>query len=163
MRLASLGDRGPDAALPMQPPVPVVVVAAVGEECVGRLCGRPTIPAAAGILSNSGSSCVTSLRLPPVSDTACGMPWPSMMRWCLLAGLGSVLGPCERPGRGSPRSGGPISRAVIASCKAQHPSARGHQGAYSNAEFSAGIHSVGWYRLTVEAHRHRPGITFPPG
>ena len=32
-----------------------------------------------------------------------------------------------------------------------------------DAEFSAGIHSAGWYRLTVDAHRHRPGITFPAG
>ncbi|MFJ9704583.1 hypothetical protein [Streptomyces sp. NPDC101234] len=31
------------------------------------------------------------------------------------------------------------------------------------AEFSAGIRSAGWYRLTVDAHRYRPGITFPVG
>jgi hypothetical protein len=33
----------------------------------------------------------------------------------------------------------------------------------SDPEFSAGIRSAGWYRLTVDAHRHRPGITFPAG
>ncbi|MEV6022788.1 hypothetical protein [Streptomyces sp. NPDC052036] len=33
----------------------------------------------------------------------------------------------------------------------------------SDAEFSAGIRSAGWYRLTVDAHRYRPGITFPAG
>ncbi|MGW7722303.1 hypothetical protein [Streptomyces canus] len=32
-----------------------------------------------------------------------------------------------------------------------------------DAEFSAGIRSVGWYDLTVDAHRYRPGITFPAG
>jgi hypothetical protein len=32
-----------------------------------------------------------------------------------------------------------------------------------DAEFSAGIRSAGWYRLTVDAHRYRPGITFPAG
>ncbi|KJK41027.1 hypothetical protein UK15_04370 [Streptomyces variegatus] len=35
MRLSSFGDRGPDAALPQESPVSVVVVAAVGEEYVG--------------------------------------------------------------------------------------------------------------------------------
>jgi hypothetical protein len=33
----------------------------------------------------------------------------------------------------------------------------------SDAEFSAGIRSAGWYDLTVDAHRYRPGITFPAG
>ncbi|QIY66459.1 hypothetical protein HEP85_39325 [Streptomyces sp. RPA4-2] len=33
----------------------------------------------------------------------------------------------------------------------------------SDAEFSADIRSVGWYHLTVDAHRYRPGITFPTG
>lgn len=53
----------------------------------------------AGILSSRGGSWVTSLRLPPVSDTASGMPYPSTMRWCLLPGrarptvLGPLLGP----------------------------------------------------------------------
>ncbi|MET7476891.1 hypothetical protein ABZT17_21310 [Streptomyces sp. NPDC005648] len=32
-----------------------------------------------------------------------------------------------------------------------------------DAEFSAPARSVGWYRLTVDAHRYRPGITFPAG
>ncbi|MDV9177652.1 hypothetical protein R6V09_46965 [Streptomyces sp. W16] len=32
-----------------------------------------------------------------------------------------------------------------------------------DAEFSAAIHSVGTYRLTVDAHRYHPGITFPSG
>ncbi|MER7569149.1 hypothetical protein ABTZ93_40550 [Streptomyces sp. NPDC097941] len=33
----------------------------------------------------------------------------------------------------------------------------------SDAEFSAGIRSAGWYDLTVDAHRYRPGVTFPAG
>ncbi|MET8080650.1 hypothetical protein [Streptomyces sp. NPDC005303] len=32
-----------------------------------------------------------------------------------------------------------------------------------DAEFSAGIRSAGWYDLAVDAHRYRPGITFPAG
>ncbi|MFF8729113.1 hypothetical protein ACF073_21830 [Streptomyces sp. NPDC015171] len=32
-----------------------------------------------------------------------------------------------------------------------------------DADFSARIRSAGTYRLTVDAHRHRPGITFPAG
>lgn len=31
------------------------------------------------------------------------------------------------------------------------------------ADFAARIHSAGTYRLTVDAHRYRPGITFPSG
>ncbi|MFJ9372394.1 hypothetical protein [Streptomyces sp. NPDC101455] len=31
------------------------------------------------------------------------------------------------------------------------------------ADFAARIHSAGAYRLTVDAHRYRPGITFPSG
>ncbi len=76
----------------------------------GRLRGRPTTPATAGILSSNGSNWVTSLRFPPGSDTASGIPWPSVMMWCLLpgrarsTGLGPLLGPCVRPGRGRSRS-----------------------------------------------------------
>ncbi|MFG2946617.1 hypothetical protein [Streptomyces adustus] len=33
----------------------------------------------------------------------------------------------------------------------------------SDYAFSARIRSAGWYRLTVDAHRYRPGITFPAG
>ncbi|WP_405990990.1 hypothetical protein [Streptomyces sp. NBC_00986] len=32
-----------------------------------------------------------------------------------------------------------------------------------DADFAARIHSAGTYRLTVDAHRYRPGITFPAG
>jgi hypothetical protein len=72
VRLSSFCDRRPDAALPQDPAVLVVVVAAVGEQHVGPT-PWPT-PATAGILSSRGRSWVTSLRLPPVSDTPSGMP-----------------------------------------------------------------------------------------
>jgi hypothetical protein len=54
-------------------------------------------------LSNRGRSWVMPLRLPPVNETASGMPCPSVMMWCLLpgrarsTGLGPLLGPCVRP------------------------------------------------------------------
>ncbi len=32
-----------------------------------------------------------------------------------------------------------------------------------DAEFSGAVRSAGWYRLTVDARRYRPGITFPTG
>ncbi|MGX9883910.1 hypothetical protein [Streptomyces sp. NPDC002276] len=35
--------------------------------------------------------------------------------------------------------------------------------ASSDSGFTARIHSAGSYRLTVDAHRYRPGITFPSG
>ena len=56
-------------------------------------------PRTGGTRSSSSSSWVTSLRLPPVSVHASGMPPPSTSRWCLLparprsTGLGPVLAP----------------------------------------------------------------------
>src|SRR5438094_122117 len=56
-------------------------------------------PRTGGTRSSSSSSWVTSLRLPPVSVQASGMPPPSTRRWCLLparprsTGLGPVLAP----------------------------------------------------------------------
>ena len=49
---------------------------------------------------------MTSLRFSPVSDTASGMPWPSVRTWCLLpgrarsTGLGPLLDAPSRPGVG---------------------------------------------------------------
>ena len=90
----------------------------------GRRRGLPTRPATAGILSSRGSSWVTSLRFPPVSDTASGMPWPSTMRWCLLpgrarsTGLGPLwgpVGPRERARSRSPPSTSPAGPSTAAS------------------------------------------------
>src|SRR5215813_14806647 len=55
-------------------------------------------------------SWVTSLRLPPVSDTASGMPCASVIRWCLepgrarSTGLGPVLGRPSPPAHASCQS-----------------------------------------------------------
>lgn len=59
-------------------------------------------PPMAATLSSRGSNCVTSLRFPPVSDTASGRPCPSVMTWCLpprvrSTGLGPLLGPAGPP------------------------------------------------------------------
>lgn len=49
---------------------------------------------------------MTSLRFPPVSDTASGMPWASVTRWCLLpgrarsTGLGPPVGGIQQHGEG---------------------------------------------------------------
>jgi hypothetical protein len=104
VRLAPSRDHGADPALPEHAAVLVVVVAAVGQQCI-RAPAPPADPARdSGNLSSSGLSWVTSLRFPPVSDTASGTPCPSTMRWCLLpgrarsTGLGPLLGPVGRRG-----------------------------------------------------------------
>ena len=58
----------------------VVVVAAIGGDPVGRRRGRPTLPRTGGTRSTSGTSCVTSLRLPPVTVQASGIPVASTRR-----------------------------------------------------------------------------------
>ncbi|GAA5705417.1 hypothetical protein [Streptomyces avermitilis] len=40
---------------------------------------------------------MTSLRFPPVSDTASGMPWPSVRTWCLPPGRARPTGLEKRP------------------------------------------------------------------
>lgn len=47
-----------------------------------RYLERPTRPRTGGIASSRGNSWVTSLRFPPVSRTASGVPCPSVIRWC---------------------------------------------------------------------------------
>lgn len=55
-----------------------------------------------GMASISGINCVTSLRCPPVSVIASGVPCVSVIRWCLepglrrSTGLGPGWSPCER-------------------------------------------------------------------
>ena len=85
------GDQRFDAALPEEAAVLVVVVAAVGDDAAGRCRGRPVRPRTGGTRSSSASSCVMSLRLPPVSVQASGTPPPSTRRWCLSRGR-------DRPG-----------------------------------------------------------------
>jgi hypothetical protein len=73
-------DLGLDPALPELAAVLVVVVAAVSRDDVdvgagGRPCRAPAAPR-----STSGTSCVTSLRLPPVTVQASGIPVASTSR-----------------------------------------------------------------------------------
>lgn len=77
---AAAGDGWHDASLADLVAVRIVVVAAVGEERVRLAAGRPTRPRTGGIASSNGSSWVTSLRLPPVTRTASGVPCPSVIR-----------------------------------------------------------------------------------
>ena len=52
----------------------VVVIAAVRVNLVRALTGRPRRPRTGGMASIGGMSWVTSLRLPPVSEIASGIP-----------------------------------------------------------------------------------------
>ena len=83
---AAAGDPRSDPTLAELAPVAVVVVAAIGEQLPRRRRGRPRLPRIGGTASTSGISWVTSLRLPPVSVTASGMPLVSQIRWCLEPG-----------------------------------------------------------------------------
>ena len=64
----------------------------------GRRRGRPTRPRTAGTASTSGISWVTSLRLPPVSVQASGIPVASTRR-CFdpFLPLSTGLGPVSEP------------------------------------------------------------------
>jgi len=72
-----------DAAGPELAAVLVVVIAAVGEQAVGALARPADLPRTGPSPSTSGSSWVTSLRLPPVKVAASGIPEGSVRRWCL--------------------------------------------------------------------------------
>ena len=74
------GDHGLDSARSDQPAVLVVVVAAIGDQRVGSKARPPITPRTGGTLSISGISWVTSLRLPPVSVQASGIPLASTSR-----------------------------------------------------------------------------------
>ena len=74
------GDHGLDSARADEPAVLVVVVAAVGDERVGSKAGPADHTAHGRHLSISGISWVTSLRLPPVSVQASGIPLASTSR-----------------------------------------------------------------------------------
>jgi len=80
---AAAGDDRLDVPRPQLPAVLVMVIAAVGDQRLGALAGRPGLPRTGPMPSMSGSSWVTSLRLPPVSAIASGIPEGSTIRWCL--------------------------------------------------------------------------------
>lgn len=96
---APAGDQRPHAEIPHQAAVLVMVVATVRQHRVRRRRGRPCSPRTGGTAWRSGISWVTSLRLPPVSVQANGIPVASVTRWCLLpvlprsTGLRPVLVP----------------------------------------------------------------------
>ena len=79
------------------------------------LRGRPRRQPTGPTLSTSGSNCVTSWRLAPVSVKATGVPRASVSRWCLepfflrSTGLFPVFFPRASHGRKSsrPRRGAP--------------------------------------------------------
>jgi len=58
----------------------VVVIAAVGDHALGPLPRPAWFAGDRAMPSTSGNSCVTSLRLPPVSVTASGTPAASTWR-----------------------------------------------------------------------------------
>ena len=83
-----------------------------GGTCHGHSRGQRRPPPAAaaagrggrggGIALISGISWVMSLRLPPVSDTASGIPCPSVITWCFEPGLARPTGLGPVSGRPSP-------------------------------------------------------------
>jgi hypothetical protein len=94
------GDGVADAASAQDAAMLLGVVAAVGEDPLGRLRGRPPrAPRTAGIASKSGINCVMSLRLAAVTDQAKGKPRASVRRWCLAPGRArsTGLGPSQPP------------------------------------------------------------------
>ncbi len=132
---AAAGDDGGDAAGAAQAAVLVVVVAAVGVELAGRCGGLPTAPRIGGMASSGGISWVTSLRWPPVSVPASGVPWASVIRWCSepslrrSTGLGPVWSPSLRARRwvestsaadSSSRQRPAVRRAGVRAAAARH-------------------------------------------
>ena len=120
---AAAGEDWLDAPRPQLPAVLVMVIAAVGDQRLGALAGRPRLPRTGPMPSMSGSSWVTSLRLPPVSEIASGIPPESVSRWCLepvrarstgegpvkaplkstdVAAIDHRGGPVDQPGRVEP-------------------------------------------------------------
>jgi hypothetical protein len=73
-------DLGLDPALPELAAVLVVVVAAISRDDVGTSARAADLAAHGGTRSTSGTSCVTSLRLPPVTVQASGIPVASTSR-----------------------------------------------------------------------------------
>ncbi|GGU97563.1 hypothetical protein GCM10010211_76010 [Streptomyces albospinus] len=87
------GNHGFDARGPHEPAVLVVVVAPVRNRHLGLSTRTSDAPGNGDTLFNRGMSWVTSLRLPPVSDTARGMPCASVRTWCLPPGRVRSIGP----------------------------------------------------------------------
>ena len=75
------------------------VVAPVAHQRVGLRPRWPAFPATAGSSLKSGANSLTSWMLAAVTLEASGMPWPSVITWCLLPGLArsTGLGPVFSP------------------------------------------------------------------
>lgn len=101
------GDDRCDARRLDLPAVLVMVVGAIGEHCVRLMPGTTTATRTDGMAWIRGMGWVTSLWLPPVSDTCNGVACPSVVRWCFepvrarSTGLGLVLGHLSSPARAS--------------------------------------------------------------
>jgi hypothetical protein len=80
MHDTAASDLWADAPRPQRPTVAVKVVAAVGDQHHRSLPRPAALPRTGGIASTSGSSWVTSWALPPVSETASGIPAASQTR-----------------------------------------------------------------------------------
>ena len=83
---AASGDQGSDAAFPQQVAVLVVVVAPVGEEPFGSVAGTSAYPSDAGYRVQQGDQLCDVVPVPPVRETARGVPWRSTITWCLEPG-----------------------------------------------------------------------------
>jgi hypothetical protein len=110
VRRVAPGDLAGDRLARQRHAVAVRVVRPVAHDHA-RLAERraPGRPRTAGIASTSGSSCVTSWRLAPVSLAASGTPLASVAKWCLepfflrSTGLGPVFSPRASHGRSRSR------------------------------------------------------------
>ncbi len=160
---AAAGDDGGDAAGADQAAVLVVVVAAVGVELAGRCSGLPAAPRIGGMASSGGISWVTSLRWPPVSVPASGVPWASVIRWCSEPSLrrSTGLGPVWSPSLGARRWVESTSAADSSSRPAARSSAS--RRSCSCCPTPASCHSVGRrQQVAPEAPKSAVGGRFHP-
>lgn len=92
VRSCPTGNGRLDALGPDRAPVLVVVVAAVAEQDVGTSSELADQSRNRGHFGRQRQKLGDVLRLPPVSDTASGMPCPSTRMRCLLPGLAQSTG-----------------------------------------------------------------------
>ena len=95
-------------------PVLVVVIPPISGDALRPAARSADLPRTGGMRSRSGTSCATSLRLPPVTVQASGMPVASTRRWCLEPGLArsTGLGPIAVPPFSLVRGWSPLPRAT---------------------------------------------------
>ena len=104
------GDLGLDATAAELAPTLARVVSAIAIQLARPAARTARRPRTGGMASSNGIISMMSLRLPPVSEQASGVPRPQAIRWCLepllerSTGLGPVLVPPRQPARASCRS-----------------------------------------------------------